>query len=160
MGTPIRAGVLLGVLVTIWQFVIGFTGWYKDPVMMSMFWLVILIQLLVMIWALRKTGNAGATYGKQIVNGLVLSAVGAVIIFCGSYLFTSVVFPNYFEELRTVQTEMLRSAGQSEEEIARAVSAGAVMQTPLMQAISGVMGTIATGLVFSLILGIFFRKKN
>lgn len=160
MSTPVKGGILLGVLAVVWTFVVGFTGWYKDPVMMSMFWLVILIQLLVMIWALRKTGSAGATYGKQIVNGLVLSAVGAVIIFFGSYLFTSVVFPNYFEELRTVQTEMLRSAGQSEEEITRVVSAGAAMQTPFMQAISGVMGTIATGLVFSLILGIFFRKKN
>jgi len=27
MSIPIRAGVLLGILVTIWTFVMGFTGW-------------------------------------------------------------------------------------------------------------------------------------
>ncbi|MBP1656123.1 MAG: hypothetical protein H6Q31_724 [Bacteroidetes bacterium] len=160
MSTPVKGGLLLGILTVLWTFVLGFTGWYKDPVMLNMFWLVILIQLGVMIWALRKTGAEGAPYGKQILNGLILSVVGAVIIFFGSLLFTSVVFPNYFEELRAAHTEILRNSGQSEEEIARTLAGESSMQTPFGQAISGVMGTIATGLVFSLILGIFFRKKN
>jgi len=160
MSTPVKGGILLGVLTVLWTFVLGFTGWYKDPVMLNLFWLVILIQLGLMIWALRKTGAAGASYGKQLLNGLILSVVGAVIIFFGSLLFTTVVFPNYFEELRAAHAEILRQSGQSEEAIAKTVAEGAAMQTPIMQAISGVLGTIATGLVFSIILGVFFRKKN
>lgn len=160
MSTPVKGGLLLGILTVLWTFVLGFTGWYKDPVMMNMFWAVIVIQLLMMIWALRKTGNGGATYGKQIVNGLILSLVGAVIIFFGSLLFTTVAFPHYFEELRAAHTEILRGSGVAETEITRTVAAEASMQTPFIQAIMGVTGTIATGLVFSIILGIFFRRKG
>jgi len=32
--------------------------------------------------------------------------------------------------------------------------------TPLMNAISGVIGTVVTGLVGSLIIGAFFKKKG
>ncbi len=160
MSTPVKGGILLGLLTVAWTFVIGFTGWYKDPVLLNLFFVVILIQLGVMIWAFRKTAAEGAAYGKQIVNGLILSVVGAVIIFFGSLLFTTVVFPHYFQDLRAIHTEILRQGGMAEEEISRAVDAGAVMQTPVMQAISGVAGTLVTGLVFSLVLGVFFRRKS
>jgi len=83
MSIPIRAGVLLGVLCTIWTFVMGFTGWYKDPVMLNLFFLVILLEIGIVIWALRQTAPE-ATWGGQIVNGLVLSLVASVIIFAGS----------------------------------------------------------------------------
>ena len=32
MTPTLTAGLLLGVLCGIWTFVMGFTGWYKDPV--------------------------------------------------------------------------------------------------------------------------------
>jgi len=118
MSIPIRAGVVLGVLCVVWTFVMGFTGWYKDPVMLNLFFLVIPLELGIVIWALRKTA-AGATWGGQVVNGLVLSLVASVIIFAGSLLFTTVAFPNYFNDIQAVQTEMLKSAGMSEADISR-----------------------------------------
>lgn len=160
MSPIVKSGITLGVLTVAWTFVMGFAGWYKDPVLLNLFFLVILIQLGIMIITLRKTGHEGATYGKQIVNGLILSAIGGVIIFVGSYLYTAVVFPHYFEDIRAVQTDILRSQGKSEIEIAAAVSASMATQTPFIQAISGVAGTLVTGLVFSVIIGLFTRKKN
>jgi hypothetical protein len=35
-----------------------------------------------------------------------------------------------------------------------------MMQTPFIQALSGFMGTIVTGVIFSVIIGFFVRKKN
>ena len=92
MTIPIRAGVLLGLLCVIWTFVMGFTAWYKDPVMLNLFFLVILFEIAVIVWALRQTAPA-ATWGGQVVNGLTISAVASVIIFVGSLLFTTVAFP-------------------------------------------------------------------
>lgn len=160
MNTPVKGGIALGILTVAWTFVMGFMGWYKDPALLNLFFLVILIQLAVMIVVLRHTGRAGATYGKQIINGLLLSAVGAVIIFIGSYLYTAVVFPQYFEDIRAAHADLLRSQGKTEAEIATLVDAEIATQTPLIQALSGVAGTMVTGLVFSLIIGIFTRKKN
>jgi hypothetical protein len=33
------------ILVSIWTFVIGLPGWYKDPVLLNLFFLVILLQI-------------------------------------------------------------------------------------------------------------------
>ena len=158
MNVPIRAGILLGVLCVVWTFVMGFTGWYKDPVMLNLFFLVIPLEIGIVVWALRKTA-AGATWGGQIVNGLVLSVVASVIIFAGSLLFTTVAFPNYFNDIQAAQTEMLKAAGMAEADIRTQVAASAAMQTPFMNAISGVIGTVVTGVVVAAIAGAFWRKK-
>ena len=158
MTMPIRAGVLLGVLCVIWTFVMGFTGWYRDPVLLNLFFLVILFESGIVIWALRKTAPA-ATWGGQIVNGLVLSLTASVIIFAGSLLFTTVAFPSYFADIQAAQTEMLKSAGMSEADIKAQVAAAAAMQTPFINAISGVIGTVVTGVLVAAVAGLFLRKK-
>ena len=158
MSVPIRAGVLLGVLCVMWTFVMGFTGWYKDPVMLNLFFLVILLEIGIVIWALRKTAPAAA-WGGQILNGLVLSLVASAIIFAGSLAFTTVAYPNYFTEIQAVQAEMLKSAGMSEAEIKTQLAAAAAMQTPLMNALTGVIGTVVTGVLVAAIAGAFLRKK-
>jgi uncharacterized membrane protein YeaQ/YmgE (transglycosylase-associated protein family) len=158
MSVPIRAGILLGVLCVFWTFVTGFTGWYKDPVMMNLFFLVIPLEIGIVIWALRKTAPTTG-WGGQVVNGLVLSLVASVIIFAGSMVFTTVVFPNYFSDLQAMQTAMLKSSGMAEAQIQSTVALTAAMQTPFMNAISGVIGTVVTGVLVSAIAGAFFRKK-
>ena len=80
-------------------------------------------------------------------------------LFAGSLLFTTVAFPSYFSDLQGAHTEMLKSAGLSEGEIKTQVAAAAAMQTPFMNAISGVVGTVVTGAVVSAIAGAFLRKK-
>ena len=158
MTIPIRSGVLLGVLCVIWTFVMGFTGWYKDPVRLNLFFLVILLEIGIVIWALRKTAP-GSTWGGQIVNGLVLSLVASVIIFAGSLLFTTVAFPTYFSDIQAAQTEMMKTAGISEADIKTQMAAAAAMQTPFINALSGVVGTVVTGLLVAAIAGAFLRKK-
>jgi len=159
MSTTVRGGVVLGVLVTLWTFVMGFTGWYKDPVLLNLFFLVILVQVGVLVWTLRRTAETGATYGRQVGNGLVVSLIGGAIIIAGSLLFTTVAFPNYFADIQAVQAEMLKARGMSEADIRTAVAASAAMQTPLMNALSGFIGTLVTGLVVSAIAGYFIRRK-
>ena len=54
------AGLLIGVLCGMWTFVMGFTGWYKDPSKAAAFFVVIVIEVAGLIWGLRQTASAGA----------------------------------------------------------------------------------------------------
>jgi len=54
---------------------------------------------------------------------------------------------------------MLQEQGRSPDEIATEVKRAVGDQTPLSQALQGVAGTIGTGVVGSLIIGAFVRKK-
>ncbi|HCA81539.1 MAG TPA: hypothetical protein DEP53_17545 [Bacteroidetes bacterium] len=158
MNRTVKTGVILGLLVVAWTFIMGVTGWYKDPALLNLFWLVILIQIAVMIWGLKGT-SVGATYGSQVKSGTMMSVIGGVIIFCGSLLFTSIAFPHYFEELRSVGEELLKSQGKTESEVKALLDAQAPMQTSFWQALFGFIGTLVTGVIVSLIAAAFLKGK-
>ena len=161
MKTTVIGGIALGVLVVLWTFVMGFTGWYKDPALPSLFlWVAIPVQIVVLIWGLRRTANDGCLYWPQVGNGVLVSVIGAVIIFCGSYLFTTVFFPQYFDEIRALGTETMKAQGKSEAEIKQLMDAAAPTQTPIMNALRGVIGTVVTGFVVSLAAAAFLRRKE
>lgn len=160
MSSILKAGIVLGLLCTAWTYVVGFTGWYKDPVLQALFWLVIIIEIAVLIWGLRQTAAQGRAYGAQVGAGTMMSVVGAVIIFIGSYLFTSVVFPGYFEEVRAMGEQTLRAQGLSEAQITDELAKSAAMQTHFASALIGAIFTVITGVLSSLVIAAFARKKT
>lgn len=159
MNPVIAAGLLLGVLCAAWTFVMGFTGWYKDPAMVNAFFLVVVIEVGVLIWGMRQTARQGRTYRGQVIAGTSMAVIGGLIIIGSSLLFTTVAFPDYFRELEAVQRQMLAAEGKTEAEIAAAVSAGAAMQTPIMNALAGFLGTVVTGFLTALVTAWFLRAK-
>lgn len=160
MRSILKAGLLLGALTVAWTFVMGFTGWYKHPALLNLFWVVIPIEIGVLVWALRRTRDEGRAYGQQVLAGTLVAAMGSVLIFAGSLTFTSLVFPRYFEELRAMHGQLLRDQGLSEDQIKAAVEAAAAGQTALVQAVSGVIGTVVTGVIASLIIAAFVRAPG
>ena len=160
MKPTMKAGIALGILVFLWTLVMGLTGWFKHPVLLNLFYIVILIQIGVLVWGLRMTAAEGRSYSGLVKAGTAMSAIGAVIIFFGSLLFTSVFFPNYFEELREAGRQMYAAQGMTEEQITSVLDAQAALQTPFIQALIGAVMTLVTGLVVSLVLAAFIRKKE
>lgn len=158
MKPTVKGGILLGVLTGLWTLLMGVTGWYKDPATVNVFYLVILLELGVLIWGLRKTSNDN-TYWQQVGAGMVIALIASVIIFFVSLLFTTVLYPNYFAELRTMQEQMLRQQGKSEAEITTVLDATKPMQTPVINGLMGVVGTLVTAFLGSLIIGAIYRKK-
>ena len=159
MNPILSAGLLIGVLCGLWTFVMGFTGWYKDPTLVNAFFLVIVIEVAGLIWGLRRTATEGRTYSGQVVAGTLMSIVAGLVIICSSLLFTMVAFPDYFDQVNAVQREMMQAAGKSEAEIAAAIEGGAAMQTPIANALAGFFGTFVTGVVASAIIAIWIRAR-
>ncbi len=159
MSTLFKYGVLLGAGVVIWTFVMGFTGWYKDPALLNLFFLVIPFQIALLVWALKETAAQGRRYGGQVLAGVIISLIGGVLICAGSMVFTSIVFPHYFSEITAIQQQMLMEQGKSAQEIRTTMEMAAKTNTPVASAVSGFVGTVVTGLVASLVIGAFVRAK-
>jgi Protein of unknown function (DUF4199) len=160
MNPILSAGLLIGVLCGIWTFVMGATGWYKDPVMYRMFFAVILIEIGGLIWGLRRTAAEGRGYGSQVVAGTMMATVAGVVIIGASLLFTTVVYTDYFDQLEAMQIGLLQDQGVPEAEIARQVSESRAANTPMGQAVSGFMGTLITGIVASAVIAIWVRSRH
>ena len=109
--------------------------------------------------ALRETAAAGAVYGKQVLNGIGISVIAGVIVFFGSAFLTTVVFPNYFADLKEMGAEMLAKAGRPAEEIESQMRVNAAMYDPWMNALQGLVGTVVTGAIVTAIAGAFVRSR-
>jgi hypothetical protein len=160
MSLTLKGGLIIGGLCAVWMYVIGFTGWYKDPALQAMFWVVVLIEIGVLYWMLRQLPEPGKTFGGILKAGTMMSLIAAVVIFVASYLFTSVVFPNYFEEVRVAGEAMYRAQGMTEEQVAAVMASMAPMQNSTVNAIMGSIGTIVTGFLASAVLGLILKKKT
>ena len=158
MNPIFSAGVAIGVLCAAWTFVMGFTGWYKDPALAVLFLpAVIIIEIAGLYWGLKQTAAQGRTYFGQVVAGAMMSTIAGVIVICSSLLFTMVAFPDYFRELEAMQRQLLADAGRSPAEIETAVQASA--STPMAQAMGGFIGTLITGILVSAIIAAWVRAK-
>lgn len=161
MNPILAGGLFIGLGCAFWTFVMGFSGWYKDPAMALYAFLpgVILIEVAGLIWGLRRTAADGRTYSGQVVAGTLMSIIAGVIIICSSLIFTTVAFPEYFDELNAASREMMLKEGKTEAEIAAAISEAAPMQTPIANAMSGFLGTFVTGVIVSAVAGLWIRAR-
>ena len=81
--------------------------------------------------------------------------VAGAFLFLFSLMLTTVLFPGIVEEMRAMQAQLLRDAGHTEAE----VSAALALQTPLIQAVQGLIGTVVTGVLASIVIAAFLRRK-
>ena len=138
MNPILNTGLTIGVACAAWMFVVGFTGWYKDPAKASLFFLVVLIEVAGLIWGLRQTAREGRTYNQQVVAGTMMAVIAGVVIIVGSLIFTMVVFPDAMDALRVTDPSA----------------------TPMSQALNGFIGTLVTGILASAAIAIGVRAPR
>ena len=160
MKSAIQAGVILGLLVLVWTLIHGFTGWYKDPGMSWTFWMVIPFQIILLVWMLKNTKKLGFGYGQQVKAGLLMSLVAGAIIFVGSWLITTAVFPTYYADVRAMTEQAMTAKGWTPEQIAAAMEKEKGMLTPMGSSMAGFIGTTVTGLIAALIAAAMIRNRG
>jgi len=161
MNMIIRGGVLLGVLVTAYSWLFAFTGMHKRPgAEMTFIIVATIIEIAVLVWALKKTAAQGRTWMGQVSAGTMLSFVGGALIFATSFMLVTYLYPNYFAEANVATAAAFRASGLDDAAVQAKMAALAPAQTPLANSVTGFTGTVVTGLVMSAILGIFIRHKG
>lgn len=160
MNPILSAGLLIGVLCSVWIFVMGFTGWYKEPTLSNLFFLVIAIEVAGLVWGLRKTAAMGRAYARQVLAGTMMAIVAGVIVIASSLIFTTVAFPDYLTEVEKSSRATLQERGMSEADIAAAIQANAASATPMAQAESGFIGTLVTGILASALIALFIPGRG
>lgn len=153
----INAGLVTGIGTVIWTFVMGVTGWYKNPTMVPLFFVVAVLEVVMVVIALRQHQSTNAWW-DQVRGGITTGMVASPIIFAGSFVFTAFVFPNYFTEISAMGEQMMRSSGATDADIAAYLSSQSG-QTSVSTALQGVIGTLVTAVVTAAIGGAFLRKK-
>ena len=160
MHPTLRYGLFLGLGVAAWTFVFNLLGWHAQPSLYLLRFILVVVayQVGLLIWALRETAPEGG-YGRQVWTGVSISLLGSLIIFAGSLLLATVIFPGHLQEAVAASRRMMAQQGLTPEQIEAAVKAQAPMQTPRAGAMAGVFGTMVTGAFTSVVAAAWFRKK-
>ena len=160
MNPILTAGVAIGVLCGTCTFLMGLTGWYKDPSKAPIFYVaVIAIEIAGLVWGLRRTAAEGRPYRGQIVDGTLMAVVAGVVIVAASLLFSTVAYPGYLSELEATQRAALAAQGQAPADVERAIADLRVSSTPMAMAMSGFIGTLVTGILASAVIALFVRAR-
>jgi hypothetical protein len=158
MNVAVKWGIILGVVVAVLGFIFGGAGLHTNPIMAIVFvGLAVVINVVVVILALRHTASTNS-WGLQVRSGLVIGVLGAVLIFLGSWIMTSVVFPDYYEQMRDGYMDFFEAANLPEDQI-EAQMETLEAATPVRSALQGALGTLATSIVVAAIAGTFIKKK-
>lgn len=153
------AGVSIGVSVVVWMFLVMWAGWYKMPALINVFFAIPIIKVLGIYWGLKKLSTRKLNYLHLIGSGIIMSVIAGVIIFVFSYLFTGFVFPEYLVDVQKMQREWMVSNGVPSEQASVILTAAKEHSSPLIQALSGVVGTTLIGMMSSVIIALFLKPS-
>ncbi|MCY4095632.1 MAG: DUF4199 family protein [Gammaproteobacteria bacterium] len=155
MTISIKYGLLLGVIVAAFGFLLGLLGLHTNQMAPFGFVIVaIIVNLVIVVLAVRRLAST-STWVQQLVNGLVLGTVAAVIVFLSSWLMTAIVIPDYYAEFAEAARVRAVAGGLTADEIEAAVAMAT--GTSVGSAFQGALGTVITSVVVAGIAGMFNR---
>ena len=159
MSAPVRWGVMLGAGVTALNLLFGFAGWHRVYEMSFAFLAAAIVMNIGAIVLCLRARASHDGWGGQMKNAFVLATIASVIIFAGSMVVTTVIFPDYFGEMAEGYREAYVNLGHSPEEVRDLVAATAAT-SPVRSAVDGVVGTMVTSVVMAAIAGVWLRKRG
>ena len=159
MNASVKAGVILAVLVTVVSAIVMATGLHQHFMLFGLITILVYILLnIVLVYMTLNKSAADNSYGAQLMSSAVLGLVGGVLIFIGSWVLLSMVFPDALAEIRDSAIAFMENSSMSEdmieEQMVKLDSA-----TPVSQSLPGLIGTFTTSVVVGAIVAIFKRKK-
>ena len=156
----VKAGIVFGAIVVVFQMILGFTGIYKNPALGWVFPVVATaITAGVLFWALKQTAAEGKRYWGLVGTGMVIALIACVLIIGGSLLYTSVLFPDYADIALAQAAEQFEASGLPEEQIEVQMKATEWLVSPVPSAILGAVMTLITSFVVSLIVAAIVKQK-
>lgn len=158
MSVAVKWGVLLAVVVTVFNVVWVLAGMHTNPVAAIGYLAVVtILAILSVVLALKATAGENP-YGRQLLSGLVVGLVGGVVIFLTSWITLAFILPDTIPE----QVAGFSAAYESmpiPEEQKTALVAALENVTPVSSALQGFVGTVITCFVVGAITGAFLRRK-
>lgn len=125
--------------------------------------LVLMIYFIVTGIKRFKNANGGfLNLGQALKTGIGIALVGAIIVSLYTYVFSTVIEPDFHEKIFQIQIEKMREENPNitEEQITAGAEMMKKFSSPLISFISSVIWSIFLGLIISLIAGAVMQKKE
>ena len=154
-------GLAVGLAATLLIHLLHFVGLIRTAPGANLLKLVLVVHGLVLVWAFRGHVKAGQGRFAQLLGaGMLISLLAGIVGGAGFLLYTEVTDPSYLEWLREESMIRLQASPLSAAEKERLLPQ---IEESLQQpryALQTIQGSMFSGLLGSLILGILLRDRN
>lgn len=159
MGAVVKWSVILAAIVAVLNVIWPIAGLHTSIVVGGILFIVLAIALNVwtLFMALKATAS-GNGYGAQLLNALMFGLVAGVLVFAGSWVVLTYIFPDSIGESTAAMRDLLQGSGLPQDQIDAQVAA-LEASGPMHHARSGAIGTLVTSLISGAIIAIFKRRR-
>lgn len=164
MKTELKYGFIIGVTTCLWiltEYLLGFhTTKLNIGKFSGYFAMVIPIVFIYMAFSRIRKERKEFSIFQGLKSGLIISVVAAIISTTFLFIYNHYINPQWMELAWEWEKAQMLQAGVSEAEIQKKVDQFKAIAHPTSQIIMGLSGTITMGLIISLIISFFLRKKQ
>jgi hypothetical protein len=157
----LKWGVITGLALIVYSTLLYTLGQMTNGMLTIVIYVIIVIGLVLGMREYRTLNGGYLTFGEGVGLGALLSAVAGLLSSAYTVLYSTVIDPGMQERVMEQMREQLENQGKlSDEQIDQAMEISQSFQSPGLQFIIGIFGTIFIGVVFSLVIAAILRQSK
>jgi len=160
--SAMTSGLILGIALVVFSLIIYIMGIVKPP-----FWVGIIQYLIIIggiVYGTKKFRDEDLggeiSYSKALGFGILICVFAAVVSGIYTVLLMTVIDPDFINKMMSAIEEEYVKMGMSEDQIEASMKIVSKMQSPVIMAITQVIGFAFMGTIFSLVTSAFLKKDK
>jgi hypothetical protein len=157
----LKWGLITGVALVVYSTLLYTLGQMANTGLTLLIYVIVAAGLTLAIREYRTLNGGYLTIGEGVSLGALLSAISGLLSSAYNVLYTTVIDPGVREQMMNQIRAGLEDQGKlTDEQIDQTMEITQKFQSPGLQFIVGILGSILIGVVFSLIISAIMRRKN
>lgn len=155
-------GLFVGIALVVLSLLTYIMGVIKPPFWVSLIQYLIIVAGIVYGTIKFRDEELGGeiSYSKALGFGVLICVFAAIVSGLYMIIFMTVIDPEFMNKMMAVIEEEYIKAGLSEEQIEAAMGMVSKMQSPVILAITNIVGFAFMGTIFSLVTAAFLKKEK
>ncbi|MDB5240644.1 MAG: hypothetical protein JWP57_1269 [Spirosoma sp.] len=157
----LKWGLITGVALIVYSTLLNVLGQMTNGWLTVVVYVIIVVGLVLGMREFRSLNGDYLTFGQGMGLGALLSAVAGMISSTYNVLYNTVIDPGLQERFMNNMREQLEDQGKlSDDQIDQAMKISKMFQSPGLQFVAGIFGSILVGVFLSLIVAAVLRRHK
>ncbi|WP_020606302.1 DUF4199 domain-containing protein [Spirosoma spitsbergense] len=159
--TALKWGLITGIALVVYSIILYTLDQTTNGALSLVIYGILIGGLIVGMREYRTNNGGYMTYGEGMGLGALLSAIAGLLSSAFTVFYTQIIDPGFQERIvGQVRDQMEQQGKMSDEQIDQAIEWMQKFQSPGLQFMFGLLGTILIGVVLSLIIAAFIRRNK
>lgn len=154
-------GLIIGLLGIVYSLVIYFFDLSLNKIQGYVFMVILVIVLFFLVKSYRDNYSHGMiTFGQALGAGLIIFLYYSLIMAVFTYILYAVIDPDLSGKMLAGAEEQMLKKGIPQEQVDAGMAIQAKIMKPPIMALIGILSSMFTGFIISLLVAAFVRKEG